>query len=161
MGIMSVSIETAQWVRKRNKSFRPLWGSCLSQSNEFCTDDELKIMFPSPMGIMSVSMSTASSGICSPMMVSVPYGDHVCLNLAVTGDFLVNVTVSVPYGDHVCLNSLLIAIRWLRRMFPSPMGIMSVSMGAGIKDRILQACFRPLWGSCLSQSVQTAECYNQ
>ena len=87
----------------------------------------LRFLFPSPMGIMSVSiqMSKVIEGAASK--VSVPYGDHVCLNLK-AAKYGLHVRVSVPYGDHVCLNA-----DTFRPQF-------TVS-------------FRPLWGSCLSQFI--------
>ncbi len=61
-------------------------------------------MFPSPMGIISVSMSC-----------------ELC-NLLANG-------VSVPYGDHICLNtSKNFGVNVFTEAFPSPMGIISVSM---------------------------------
>ena len=78
MGIMSVSIPAQDY------------GSALTYA------------FPSPMGIMSVSITRSRHPIVAPA-VSVPYGDHVCLN-ADLHRREVAMTVSVPYGDHVCLN---------------------------------------------------------
>ena len=88
----------------------------------------LRFLFPSPMGIMSVSiqMSKVIEGAASK--VSVPYGDHVCLNLK-AAKYGLHVRVSVPYGDHVCLNDLRKENNNVGGgLFPSPMGIMSVSI---------------------------------
>ena len=66
--------------------------------------------------------------------VSVPYGDHVCLNRNVHPFNTDEVDVSVPYGDHVCLNGIKdVNSRIKRIQFPSPMGIMSVSISPAPK----------------------------
>ena len=106
--------------------------------------------FPSPMGIMSVSILTKALHLTKGDRVSVPYGDHVCLNYIMTlisnanalfpspmgimsvsigllNTLLPALLVSVPYGDHVCLNTDTFICR-KTGMFPSPMGIMSVSI---------------------------------
>ena len=72
-------------------SFRPLWGSCLSQCNDLRLD--------------KVGDN-----------VSVPYGDHVCLNWRHWLVLQLWRLVSVPYGDHVCLNTVSgNALFWLAR----------------------------------------------
>ena len=111
-----------------NESFRPLWGSCLSQ---FCWQSVLKDTreaFPSPMGIMSVSMGSPKRFISQKAIISVPYGDHVCLNWCQVLLLFSWALISVPYGDHVCLNTALAVVSGWARLH-----------------------FRPLWGSCLSQ----------
>ena len=42
--------------------------------------EEKNKTFPSPMGIMSVSISNEWCASVVEALVSVPYGDHVCLN---------------------------------------------------------------------------------
>ena len=58
------------------------------------------------MGIMSVSITATAVYCYGGFIVSVPYGDHVCLNDDVV-DVYCTKKVSVPYGDHVCLNNIL------------------------------------------------------
>ena len=61
------------------------------------------------MGIMSVSIEELFNLKFTVKDVSVPYGDHVCLNWTVYEAKEHGIeTVSVPYGDHVCLNNIVV-----------------------------------------------------
>ena len=109
--------------------------------------------FPSPMGIMSVSISVRPSVPPTTGAVSVPYGDHVCLNQSFLMYAADDSGVSVPYGDHVCLNTK------ERSHYVSGSCAVSVPYGDHVclNDHFHRPCthyghrFRPLWGSCLSQ----------
>ena len=80
MGIMSVSIRE---IRKRNieqqEGFRPLWGSCLSQSGSQRYGQERQSFRPLWGSCLSQLLIYAHMHLTN--VVSVPYGDHVCLNL--------------------------------------------------------------------------------
>ena len=109
----------------------------------------LRFLFPSPMGIMSVSiqMSKVIEGAASK--VSVPYGDHVCLNLK-AAKYGLHVRVSVPYGDHVCLNADTFRPQFTVSFRPLWGSCLSQSLSMMTASWCGNS-FRPLWGSCLSQ----------
>ena len=128
MGIMSVSIAARHPLRPVQGCFRPLWGSCLSQYGSAKAIQEAQ-EFPSPMGIMSVSIPmNIITGLEFEEFPS-PMG---IMSVSITGRkdlWTQTPTVSVPYGDHVCLNNTDGNTCWVKTgVFPSPMGIMSVSM---------------------------------
>ena len=111
MGIMSVSMKLEKWYIRLLK-------------------------FPSPMGIMSVSMEIQRGLIEIAQDVSVPYGDHVCLNtdsLCPTSGALL---VSVPYGDHVCLNDV-------QRVYRTMLKHVSVPYGDHVCLNIVTVSVRP------------------
>ena len=106
------------------KSFRPLWGSCLSLFLSTCKSLDFEVVSV-PYGD-HVYLYNRDDLKGSEAMVSVPYGDHVYLYCKSKSSKQACAEVSVPYGDHV----------YLYRTYLHP--------------SILLIRFRPLWGSCLS-----------
>ncbi len=131
-GIMSSSMRFLRWLRvHRQQRFRPLRGSCLPQwCWKSCARQRTTPKFPSPSGIMSSSIQGSRGGTACCIPVSVPFGDHVFLNVvkSLLDDWKF-IQVSVPFGDHVFLNGRKHSVeRYSPRLFPSPSGIMSSSM---------------------------------
>ena len=128
MGIMSVSILTPAGEHVAAEVSVPYGDHvCLNDDD---TDAELEKLeeFPSPMGIMSVSMRHGRRLRCREDGFPSPMG---IMSVSIT-------FICYGYLPTIC-------------EFPSPMGIMSVSIITGLEFEEAVESFRPLWGSCLSQ----------
>ena len=80
MGIMSVSMKSEIWSRKTKTKVSVPYGDHVCLNDIAVATASGVLSFPSPMGIMSVSMQALAEHAWA-WSVSVPYGDHVCLNM--------------------------------------------------------------------------------